>query len=104
MGLDVDPTLFLCVTAVLVGKFREVYNYAFGFACDKGQKSLALDTAEAMWRLLFEGRPWEHVDLWCEFLREHHNKVRCSTPALCKFSLRALGPKGVDRRPAFERI
>ena len=34
-------------------KFREIYNFAFGWAKEKGQKSLALDTAIGMWQLLF---------------------------------------------------
>ncbi|XP_042479243.1 DCN1-like protein 1 [Macadamia integrifolia] len=30
-------------------KFHEIYNFAFGWAKEKGQKSLALDTAIGMW-------------------------------------------------------
>eukprot|EP00271_Cylindrocystis_brebissonii_P005370 TRINITY_DN17384_c0_g1_i2.p2 TRINITY_DN17384_c0_g1~~TRINITY_DN17384_c0_g1_i2.p2 ORF type:complete len:269 (-),score=48.06 TRINITY_DN17384_c0_g1_i2:281-1087(-) len=54
-------------------KFREVYNFAFAWAKEKGQKSLALDTAMPMWRLLFSERSWPLVDQWCTFLQEHHN-------------------------------
>ncbi|GBG61594.1 hypothetical protein CBR_g22391 [Chara braunii] len=56
-------------------KFREIYQYAFGFAKEKGQKSLALDTAIGMWRLLFAERPWPLVDQWCQFLQLKHNKA-----------------------------
>jgi hypothetical protein len=45
-----------------------VYRYAFGFATEKGQKSLALDTAFAMWRLLFDDGKWPLLDHWCDFL------------------------------------
>ena len=56
------------------GKFKEIYNYAFQFAREEGQKSLALDTAVAMWKLLFAERQWPLVDSWCEFLQAEHNK------------------------------
>ncbi|GER48114.1 defective in cullin neddylation protein [Striga asiatica] len=56
-------------------KFREVYNYAFGWAKEKGQKSLALDTAIGMWQLLFAEKQWPLVDHWCQFLQARHNKA-----------------------------
>jgi hypothetical protein len=56
-------------------KFRDIYNFAFGWAKEKGQKSLALDTALGMWRLLFKERPWPLVELWCQFLQAKHNKA-----------------------------
>lgn len=56
-------------------KFREIYNFAFGWAKEKGQKSLALDTAIPMWRLLFVERPWPLVEHWCQFLQARHNKA-----------------------------
>ena len=55
--------------------FREVYTYTFGFACEKGQKSLAPDTAIALWQLLFQNRQWGLVPLWCEYVQEHHKKA-----------------------------
>mmetsp|Transcript_8765 Transcript_8765/g.28932 ORF Transcript_8765/g.28932 Transcript_8765/m.28932 type:complete len:170 (-) Transcript_8765:24-533(-) len=55
-------------------KFREVYNYAFDFSKEKGQKSLALDTALEMWKLLLGGR-WPLVGSWCQFVTAEHNKA-----------------------------
>ncbi|KAJ8640899.1 hypothetical protein MRB53_017593 [Persea americana] len=56
-------------------KFREIYNFAFGWAKEKGQKSLALDTAIGMWQLLFAEKQWPLVDHWCLFLQARHNKA-----------------------------
>ncbi|KAK1440096.1 hypothetical protein QVD17_05921 [Tagetes erecta] len=56
-------------------KFKEIYNFAFGWAKEKGQKSLALDTAIGMWQLLFEENRWPLVDHWCQFLQARHNKA-----------------------------
>ncbi|CAL5398093.1 unnamed protein product [Camellia sinensis] len=50
-------------------KFREIYDFAFGWAKEKGQKSLALDTAIGMWQLLYEEKQWPLVDHWCQFLQ-----------------------------------
>ena len=35
----------------------------------QGQKSLALETAIGMWRLLFAERNWPLIDYWCQFLQ-----------------------------------
>jgi len=56
-------------------KFREIYIFAFGWAKEKGQKSLALDTAIGMWQLLFAEKQWPLVDHWCQFLQARHNKA-----------------------------
>ncbi|KAJ0100575.1 hypothetical protein Patl1_20783 [Pistacia atlantica] len=56
-------------------KFREIYNFAFSWAKEKGQKSLALDTAIGMWQLLFAEKQWALVDHWCQFLQAKHNKA-----------------------------
>lgn len=59
-------------------KWREVYNYAFGWAAEKGQKCLQLDVAVGMWQLLFAGGPprqWPHVGAWCEFLQRRHGRA-----------------------------
>ncbi|XP_022882633.1 DCN1-like protein 1 isoform X2 [Olea europaea var. sylvestris] len=56
-------------------KVREIYNFSFGWAKEKGQKSLALDTAIGMWQLLFAEKQWPLVDYWCQFLQERHNKA-----------------------------
>ena len=52
--------------------FQDVYNYAYGFACEKGQKCLQLDTAIAMWQLLFAEQGWPLVNSWCQFLEAKH--------------------------------
>ncbi|CAI5991344.1 unnamed protein product [Closterium sp. NIES-65] len=56
-------------------KFREIYNFSFDWAKEKGQKSLAFGTAIGMWQLLFTARPWRFVEHWCEYLQMKHNKA-----------------------------
>ncbi|XP_076936237.1 uncharacterized protein LOC143603287 [Bidens hawaiensis] len=56
-------------------KFKEIYNFTFAWAKEKGQKSLALDTAIGMWQLLFEENHWPMVNHWCQFLQARHNKA-----------------------------
>lgn len=57
-------------------KFREIYNFAFAWAKEKGQKCLQLDTAVAMWKLIFsDEREWQLIDEWAEFLQKHHNRA-----------------------------
>ncbi|KAG8386658.1 hypothetical protein BUALT_Bualt03G0171500 [Buddleja alternifolia] len=56
-------------------KFREIYNFAFEWAKEKGQKSMALDTAIEMWKLLFAEKKWPLIDHWCQFIQEKHNKA-----------------------------
>ncbi|WVZ81839.1 hypothetical protein U9M48_029171 [Paspalum notatum var. saurae] len=56
-------------------KFREIYNFAFTWAREKGQKSLSLETAIGMWQLLFAERNWPLLDHWCQFLQVRHNKA-----------------------------
>ncbi|KAL2649252.1 hypothetical protein R1flu_017380 [Riccia fluitans] len=74
-------------------KFREIYIFAFGWAKEKGQKSLALDTALGMWRLLFAERSWPLVEHWCQFLQVKHNKAisRDTWSQLLEFS-RTINP------------
>ena len=52
--------------------FRDIYNYAYGFACEKGQKCLQLDTAVAMWQLLFGEQQWPLIKRGCSFLEANH--------------------------------
>ena len=40
--------------------FCDIYSYAYGFACEKGQKCLQLDTAVAIWQL----RSQNKAGLW----------------------------------------
>lgn len=54
-------------------RFQEVYNYSFQWACEENKKVMGLDTALAMWQLLYaDERRWQYIDDWCEFLQEHH--------------------------------
>eukprot|EP00878_Enallax_costatus_P003752 GHUV01003968.1.p1 GENE.GHUV01003968.1~~GHUV01003968.1.p1 ORF type:complete len:254 (+),score=70.65 GHUV01003968.1:404-1165(+) len=57
-------------------RYQEVYNFAFSWAREKGQKCLQLETALAMWNLLYvDDRRWQYIDDWCEFLQKHHNRA-----------------------------
>ncbi|KAJ9528370.1 hypothetical protein QJQ45_014367 [Haematococcus lacustris] len=54
-------------------RFKDIYNYAYTFSREKGQKCVQLDTALGMWQLLFPAdRPWPLLDDWCEFLTKQH--------------------------------
>lgn len=39
--------------------FKDFYGYVYGFACDVGQRTLAKDTALALWELVLKGREAE---------------------------------------------
>ncbi|WZN63947.1 defective in cullin neddylation protein [Chloropicon roscoffensis] len=56
-------------------KFKDTYEYAFGFSREKGQKSLTLDTAIGMWKLLFGIYEWTLCDSWCDFIETNHKKA-----------------------------
>ncbi|XP_011095740.1 DCN1-like protein 1 isoform X2 [Sesamum indicum] len=56
-------------------KFRQIYNFAFDWCKDKGQKVLPLDTALEMWKLLFAQKKWPLLDDWFQFLQGKHNKA-----------------------------
>jgi DCN1-like protein 1/2 len=55
--------------------FREIYDFAYLFSREKGQKCVQLETAIGMWKLLFAERQWKLVDVWCDFLVKHHNRA-----------------------------
>ena len=52
-----------------------IYNHAFLFAREKGQKILQQDVAVALWRLLLTPERWRYIDDWCAFLAERHNRA-----------------------------
>ena len=54
--------------------FKRVFEYAFDFAKEPNHKSLPLETATAMFKVLLDGR-WALVDEWCAFLEKHEIKA-----------------------------
>ncbi|EFX75977.1 hypothetical protein DAPPUDRAFT_214153 [Daphnia pulex] len=58
--------------------FSDVYRYAFRFALDVecGQRSLPVDVAVSLWRLVFTHRPVPLLDRWIEFLEQSPPPVR----------------------------
>eukprot|EP00741_Cyanophora_paradoxa_P006891 tig00001049_g6666.t1 len=54
-------------------RFADFYNYAFNFSKEPTQKSLALDTAIAVWQLVLKDR-FKFLDDWVQFLQEKHSK------------------------------
>ncbi|CAO3588141.1 unnamed protein product [Absidia cylindrospora] len=54
--------------------FRNIYNYAFLFGRQTGQKNLALEAAVELWKLLLTGR-FDRLDQWITFLEEKHRKA-----------------------------
>ncbi|KAG0741480.1 hypothetical protein G6F57_002288 [Rhizopus arrhizus] len=54
--------------------FRKVYNYAFLFGRQTGQKSLGLEAAIELWRLLLGDRS-NLLEEWIKFLQKCHNKA-----------------------------
>ena len=49
--------------------FKRVFEYSFDFAKEPNHKSLPLETATAMFKVLLDGR-WALVDEWCAFLEK----------------------------------
>lgn len=56
-------------------KFRGIYQYAYLFSREKGQKCVHLDVALAMWQLLVPASRWQYMPDWCAFLQEHHKRA-----------------------------
>ena len=44
-------------------KFKEMYKFVFGFACEKGMKSVEIGTANALWPMLV-GEKCKFLDKW----------------------------------------
>ena len=58
-----------------MARAQEIYNFAYLWSREKGQKCVQLDMATAMWRLLFSAQPWPLCDAWCAFLEKHHGRA-----------------------------
>lgn len=56
-------------------KFRQIYQFAYVFSRERGQKIVQLDVALAMWDLLLPPSRWPHIEAWKEFLRTHHKRA-----------------------------
>jgi len=58
--------------------FGDVYRYAFRFALDVdcGQRSLPVDVAVSLWKLVFTHKSIPLLDKWIEFLEQNPSPVR----------------------------
>lgn len=57
-------------------RFKDIYNYAYMFSREKGQKCVQFDTACGMWQLLLGGtKSWPLLDSWLAFLTKSHNRA-----------------------------
>lgn len=56
-------------------KFRQIYQFAYTFSREKGQKIVQLDVALAMWDLLLPPSRWKHIEAWKDFLQTHHKRA-----------------------------
>ena len=58
--------------------FSDVYRFAFRFALDAecGQRSLPLDVAVSLWKLLFTHKTVPLLERWIEFLEQSPCPVR----------------------------
>ncbi|KAI9314539.1 Cullin binding-domain-containing protein, partial [Dichotomocladium elegans] len=54
--------------------FRAIYNYAFALGRQTGQKSLSLEAAVELWRLLLSNR-FSLLEHWITFLEKNHGKA-----------------------------
>lgn len=60
-------------------QYKQMYNYVFGFACDKGMKSLDVESANAMWDMLIGDKKCRFMAQWKGFLEEKVNKKEINT-------------------------
>jgi len=51
--------------------FKDFYMFIFEYGKQEGQKSLALDVAIELWKLVLTKR-FKFLDLWADYLRENH--------------------------------
>lgn len=47
---------------------RAVYNFTHKWACPAGQKSMPVETAIALWNLLFADKDFKLLDEWCAYI------------------------------------
>ncbi|KAK9789364.1 hypothetical protein WJX73_000465 [Symbiochloris irregularis] len=56
-------------------RLKVIWDYAYLFSREKGQKCVQLDTAIAMWQLLFTHMHWPLGDDWCSFVQHNHKRA-----------------------------
>eukprot|EP00730_Choanoeca_flexa_P012681 TRINITY_DN4515_c0_g1_i2.p1 TRINITY_DN4515_c0_g1~~TRINITY_DN4515_c0_g1_i2.p1 ORF type:complete len:252 (+),score=71.21 TRINITY_DN4515_c0_g1_i2:169-924(+) len=54
--------------------FKQVYDFAYGYSCTPGQKTLEMETALALWQLLFTGR-YHDLSAWFKFIQDTDQKA-----------------------------
>ena len=55
-------------------KFKEMYKFVFGFACEKGFKNVEVESANALWDLLIGSQRCKFLNQWKKFLEEKVEK------------------------------
>lgn len=58
-------------------KFKEIYNFVYGFSKELGLRSLPLENAVQLWRLLFSQR-FPIIEQWIGFLETREKKYDIS--------------------------
>lgn len=51
--------------------FKDIYQFAFSWGCPAGQKSMPVETAVALWRLLFMAERLPLAHDWCQYIEEN---------------------------------
>jgi len=59
-------------------RFREFYSYVYDFGREPGQKSLSVEMAVPLWKLVLEGR-YAHIDKFLEFMGTQSQAVSKDT-------------------------
>jgi hypothetical protein len=67
--------------------FKRFYGFVFSYGKEGIQKSLDLDSAIELWKILLADK-FRNLPLWCEFLKETH-----SNRSISKVSTRAKEKK-----------
>lgn len=55
-------------------KFRDVYSFSYNYNKEPLQKSLPLEVAIPLWKILLPGK-FAKLDDWCEFVHQKHGKA-----------------------------